>query len=129
MYLITSYTENDWMSIVSLFRRICKIAKTTTSSFVSAVSVCPSVSISLSVSQSVHMEQLSSHYTDFHEIWYWVLVGNLSRKVKVHSNLTIITGTLHEEQYTFLIISRSILRTKNVSDKSCTENHNTFYTR
>jgi len=31
-------------------------------------------------------------------------------------------GTLHEDQYTFLIISRSVLlRTTNISDKSCGE--------
>ena len=36
-------------------------------------------------------------------------------------------GTLHEaDRYTFLIISRSaILRTKHVSDRSCTKNQNT----
>ena len=35
-------------------------------------------------------------------------------------------GTSHEEQYTFVIVSRSvILRMKHVSDKSCTENQNT----
>jgi len=34
-----------------------------------------------------------------------------------------MTGTLHEDLCTFLIISRSIpLRTGNVSDKSCREN-------
>ena len=33
--------------------------------------------------------------------------------------------TLHEDQYAFLIISRSfILRMRNVSDKSCRENCN-----
>ena len=36
------------------------------------------------------------------------------------------TGTLHEDQYTFLIISRSVLlRKRNVSDKSFRENQNT----
>jgi len=35
-------------------------------------------------------------------------------------------GTLHEDQYTFLIISRSfLLRMRNVSDKICRENQNT----
>ena len=34
-----------------------------------------------------------------------------------------MTGTLHEDRYTFLIISRSfLLRMKNVSDKICREN-------
>jgi len=42
---------------------------------------------------------------------------NLSRKVKLHYNLTRITGTWHEDQYTFLIISCWILlRMRNVSD-------------
>jgi len=49
-------------------------------------------------------------------------------KFKFHWNMTIITGTLHEDQYTFLIISRSfLLRMRNVSDKSCRENQNTCF--
>jgi len=41
------------------------------------------------------------------------------RKFKYHYNLTWVTGTLHEDQYRFLIISHSILlRMINVSDKS-----------
>jgi hypothetical protein len=37
-------------------------------------------------------------------------------------------GTLHEDQYTFAIISRSdLLRMRNVSDKSCRENQNTHF--
>ena len=34
-------------------------------------------------------------------------------------------GTLHDEQYTFLIMSRSILLWMKKFDKSCTENQNT----
>jgi len=35
-------------------------------------------------------------------------------------------GTSHEDQYTFMIISHSVLlRTRNVSDKNCTETQNT----
>jgi len=38
-----------------------------------------------------------------------------------------MTGTSHEDRYTFLIISRSVLlRTRNVSDIICRENQNTF---
>jgi hypothetical protein len=41
---------------------------------------------------------------------------------------TTITGTSLEDRYTFLIISRSfLLRMRNVSDKSCTENQNTHF--
>ena len=37
-------------------------------------------------------------------------------------------GTLHEDQYTFFITSRSIrLRMRGISDESCRENQNTHY--
>jgi len=36
-------------------------------------------------------------------------------------------GTLREDQYTFVIISHSfLLRMRNVSDKNCRENKNTY---
>jgi len=39
-----------------------------------------------------------------------------------------MTGTLHEDQYTFFVISRSVIpRMKNVSDKSRRENRNTHF--
>jgi len=42
--------------------------------------------------------------------------------------VTRITSTLHEDQYTFLIISLSVLLTmRNVSDKSCRVNQNTHF--
>jgi len=57
----------------------------------------------------------------------WVFFCHLSRKVKFHSNLTRITGTLHEGQCRFLSISCSfLLRKRNVSDKSCRIHPNTI---
>jgi hypothetical protein len=48
----------------------------------------------------------------------WEFFCNLSRKLMFHWNRTRITGTVHEDQYTFLTISRSVLlRMRNVSDK------------
>jgi hypothetical protein len=44
----------------------------------------------------------------FIEFYIWVFFENLSRKFKFHYNRTRITGTLHEDRYTFPIISRSI---------------------
>jgi hypothetical protein len=80
------------------------------------VSSC--LSLRPSVLPEVCIEQLSSHWTDFHEIWYVVIFRTLSRKFKFHYNRTMQTGTLHEYQYTFFIISRSVLlRMRNVSDK------------
>ena len=52
-----------------------------------------------------------------------VFYENLSRKFKFKYNWTRIMRTLHENQNTFLNISRSfLLRTKPFSDKSCREN-------
>jgi hypothetical protein len=43
--------------------------------------------------------------------------------------MTRITGTLHGDLFTFMIISRCIpLRMINVTDKSCTENQNKHFT-
>jgi len=53
---------------------------------------------------------------------------NLSTKIQVSLKSDKNNGTLHEDQYTFLIISRSILLIKrNVSDKICTDNQNTHF--
>jgi len=42
--------------------------------------------------------------------------------------MTGIKGILHDYQYTFFIISRSVLLgMKNVSDKSCRENLNVYF--
>ena len=39
-----------------------------------------------------------------------------------------MTGILHDDRYTSVTISRSLLRRmKNVSDKSCRENQNTHF--
>jgi hypothetical protein len=39
-----------------------------------------------------------------------------------------MTDYLHEDRYTFFIVSRSVLlRMKNISDKSCRENQNTHF--
>jgi hypothetical protein len=52
-----------------------------------------------------------------------VFFENLSKKFMFHYYLISITGTLHEEQYTFLSYLRSILLgMRNVSDKSYREN-------
>jgi len=42
--------------------------------------------------------------------------------------MTKITSTLLEDQYTFMIISRSVpLRMRNVSHKSCRNSQNTYF--
>ena len=75
------------------------------------------------------MEQLGSHWTDFHEILYlsiFLKKKTVEKKPNVIKNRTRRTRTLHEDQYTFLIIPLSvILRLRNVLDKSCGGNQNT----
>ena len=59
------------------------------------------------------MEQLGSHCAGFHEIWYWSIFRNSVEKIQVYYILAKIMGSLREDQYTFLIISRSfVLRMK-----------------
>jgi len=50
------------------------------------------------------------------------------KKIQVALNITRITGTLHEDLRTKMIIFRSsLLRMRNVSDKSCREHQNTHF--
>ena len=52
----------------------------------------------------------------------------LSRKSEFHSKPKKVTGILHEHLCTVVTTSRWILlRMRNISDKSCRENQNTFY--
>jgi len=52
---------------------------------------------------------------------------NLSKKFKLHQILTRKTGSVHEDHYTFFIISLSLLLiARNASDKICRENQNSI---
>jgi len=64
------------------------------------------LSFVMPVRLSFHTEQLGYQWADFHEILHIVFFENLPRKFKFYYNLTRITDTLHEDQYTFFIISR-----------------------
>jgi hypothetical protein len=64
-------------------------------------------------------------FTKFH---IWVFFESLPRKFKFDQNLTRITGILHEDVFTFIIIFRRILLwMRNVSGKRCRENQNTYF--
>jgi hypothetical protein len=110
----THWRESLKLSFVGAFEKL----REATISFV--MSVCP----------SVRMEQLGSHWTVFHEIWYLSIFRKYVEKIfKFNWNLTRIAGTLHEEPCTFLIILRWILlRMINISEKSCRENQDTHFT-
>jgi hypothetical protein len=61
-------------------------------------------------------------YNLIFEYFSKICLGNSS----FHKNGLRMTGSLHEDQYTFLIISRTVLlRMRHASEKSCSVNHNT----
>jgi hypothetical protein len=67
-----------------------------------------------------------SHRTDFHKIQYLSILQLSVEKIQVSLKSDKNMGTLHEDQYIFLIISCStFLRMRNVLDTSCRENENT----
>ena len=77
----------------------------------------------LSVRPSVQIEKLCSKWTDFIEISCLNIFLKSADKIKVSLKYDNFNGTLHEDQYTFLIISRTFLcRMRNFSDKICREN-------
>ena len=57
----------------------------------------------------------------------WVLFENMPEKFKIHENLTRRTGTFHEDLRAVMIPRSLLFRMRNVLDKNCTENQNTFY--
>jgi hypothetical protein len=64
----------------------------------------------------------------FRKVYAWLFLENLSTKFKFRQNLTRITGTSHEAEYTFFITSRSVFLTMgNISDKRSRENQNTHF--
>jgi hypothetical protein len=74
------------------------------------------------------MEKLGSQRTDFNEIWYLNVFRKFVKKVQVLLTSDKNNGTLHEDLCTILIICRWIhLRMRNVSDKICRENQNTYF--
>jgi len=57
-----------------------------------------------------------------------VFFEKLSIKLKFHYSMTIIMGTLNEDQCMFLIISRSfLLRMRIISGKRCREKQDTHF--
>jgi hypothetical protein len=87
------------------------------------------ISCVMSVRLSVRMEQLGSHWNDFHEIWYLCIFRKYVEKFQVLLKPYKNNGYfIWRPVSIFLIISRSIiLRMKNVSDKICRENENTHF--
>jgi hypothetical protein len=51
----------------------------------------------ISFVMKVRVEQLGSHYMDFHEIWYLSIFRKTVPKIQVSLIRTRVTGTLHED--------------------------------
>jgi len=75
------------------------------------------------------MEQVGSLWTIFRKFNICIYFLKYVEKSRFYWNLTRITGTSHEDQYTFTMISRSVvLRMRKFSGKLCRGiKKNTFY--
>ena len=101
--------------LLGAFRKSCE-KRLLASPCLSCLPVCP------------HETTCASTCRIFMKIGIWALFESPSTYFKFHLNRTVIKGTLHEDPCTFLIISRSfLLIMRNVSDKSCGENHNKHF--
>ena len=63
----------------------------------------------------------------FMKFYIWAFFENVSGKFKLNYSRTSIKRTSHSDQYTFFIVSRWVLKMKNVSHISCREYRNTHF--
>jgi hypothetical protein len=85
------------------------------------------ISFIMSVYQSICMEQLCSHWTDFDETCYLSFFRKCAQKIEVSSKSDKKISTLHEV-FTFVTVSCWIRhKMRNISDESCRENQNTHF--
>ena len=83
----------------------------------------------LSTCPSVHMEQLGSHWTDFHEIWYLSIFRKSVVKIQDWLKSDINNEYFGDDINTFMIMCRwmLLLYKGNLSYKGCTELQNTHF--
>jgi hypothetical protein len=127
----------DYFSFLGAFAKLGKA----TISFV----MSPCTSVLLSVRPSVRMDQRGSTRPIFVNLVFQYFSKNMSRGFKFYYDLKRIKGTLHEDQFSFLVkwikgtlhedqfsflvtYHLFILRMRNVSYKICRENQNTLFT-
>jgi hypothetical protein len=85
------------------------------------------MSVHMSVRLSVHMEQLGSHWTNFHEIWYLGIFRKCVQKFQIALKSDKNKGSFAWRPICTFYVSRSfLLRMRNVSGKkSRRESQNT----
>ena len=78
---------------------------------------------------SFHPHGMNSHWTDGHDILYLSIFLKICQENQVSLKSDKTTGTVHEAQCTFMIITCSVLLRikRNVSDKSYRANQNTHF--
>ena len=82
----------------------------------------------MSVCLSVRMEQIRSHWGDFHGILHLGIFTKLCREDSSVIKMRQITGILHEDQYTFWsYLALCFSWIGNVWDRLCRENQNTHF--
>jgi len=82
----------------------------------------------VSVRLSVGMEKLGSHWTDFHEIWYLRFFRKSVKKIQVSSKPDKNNGYfIWRPMYIFIISHSFLLSMRNVSDRPCRGNQNTYF--
>jgi len=92
--------------------------------FLGAFAIVREASISFVTSVRLPARKIGSHWKDFREIWYL----NIFRKSVKKLQFSLKYGKSNGEQYTFFIISQSVLvRMRNVSDKNCRKNQKTHF--
>jgi hypothetical protein len=65
----------------------------------------------------VRPQQLGSHRTDFHRIWYLSIFRKSVEKIQLSLKSDQNNAYLHKHQYVFLIMTRSVLlRMRNAPD-------------
>jgi len=104
---------NCLTAFVTLLDAFAVLLKETVSFVISA---CPTFRLSFS------MEQLGSHWTDFHEIWYLsIFRKSVQKNRSFYWNPPRKTGTWHENQQTaqhdWSYFAHFFLEMRNVSDK------------
>ena len=103
-----------------VFWRVRKTAKSDCK-----LGICLSVSTWLSVC----MNQLVFHWTDFHKIRHLSIFRKSVDKFEVSLKCDMNSGTVQEDTWTSVLISRRILlRLRNVSDKSCRDKSKCIFT-
>jgi hypothetical protein len=83
----------------------------------------------MSVCPSVRIEQFGSHWTDFHQIWYLIILPKSVQKTQGSLKSHKMTGTVREDLGTCMAIPRTVLLGMRIDSekKSRRENQNTYF--